>query len=460
LNKDKTKKIDKVDLNIIELTDLGIAKTMACLFGEDLGYCHQLKQWLIWNGGKWEWDHTEKIRIFADKTIAELIKQAASNTDSSKRTQRIKQLLSFQNNPRITGMIHEAQPLLPIDAKKLDTDNWLLNTPQGTIDLKTGKFRKHIRTDYITKSILVAYDAKAQYPIWESFLIDIMMGNIEMIRYLQKAVGYCLTGDTSEQCIFILYGFGDNGKSTFQTTIMQILGEFAMQTATETLLTKKFDSIPCDLARLRGSRMVAAAENDIGRRFSESLIKQITGGDEITGRQLYKDPIQYKPTYKIFLSTNHRPVVIESTHAIWRRMRLIPFNFIVPSERKDKHLPDKLALESSGILNWAIEGCLLWQKEGLDPPLEVKNATATYREDMDLLAGFLHDRCELDVSFKSPASDLYLNYKSWCGSNSEESMSQKSFGSILAEKGFTKQRENTMAKRTIYNGIRLKESVD
>ena len=201
--------------------------------------------------------------------------------------------------------------------------------------------------------------------------------------------------------------------------------------------------------------MVAAAENDIGKRFSETLIKQITGGDEIIGRPLYKEHIQYRPAYKICLSTNHRPDISDTTHAMWRRMRLIPFDFVVPTSQKDKHLSDKLLKELPGILNWAIEGCLLWEEEGLEPPGEVVEATAAYREDMDVLANFLAQRCIVEAGANVAFSELYKEYVSWCTENGEQPISQRHFGGILTEKRFQKARERSASKRTIYRGIRL-----
>ena len=250
---------------------------------------------------------------------------------------------------------------------------------------------------FITKLAPVNFEPDAACPRWLEFLSRIMDGNEQLIDFLQRAVGYALTGETSEQCLFIFYGSGANGKSTFLQTMSYVLGDYSMSTPTETLLVKRRGAIPNDVARLKGARFVIACEADAENRLAESLIKQMTGGDTISARFLHQEWFDFEPTHKVFFGTNHKPVIKGTDYAIWRRIRLVPFEITIPEGERDKNLPEKLKAEADGILAWAVQGCLVWQQQGLGVPEEVKAATDSYREEMDILGEFLKDRCRLSL---------------------------------------------------------------
>jgi putative DNA primase/helicase len=255
----------------------------------------------------------------------------------------------------------------------------------GTMDLKTGELREHRQEDMITKIARVTYDKSADCPIWKTFLMEIMNYNAELIRFIQTAADWTVTGDTSEQSMFILFGTGANGKSTFLNTIMNLLGDYAIAIPTETFMKKNGDQITNDIARLRGTRFVTTTEAEQGQRLSEPLIKQITGNDRMTARFLYGEFFNFVPAFKIFMATNHKPVIKGTDHGIWRRIKLIPFTTRIPEEKQDKRLEERLRGEASGILNWLLEGAKRWTMERLRTPQIITSATDEYRKEMNVI---------------------------------------------------------------------------
>ena len=269
-----------------------------------------------------------------------------------------------------------------------------------------------------------------------------MSGNERLIAYLQKATGYTLTGDTSEQVLHFLYGLGANGKSTFLETVMAVMGDYAKQTSTETIMVKKMTGgIPNDLAGLKGARLVSAQEVESGRRLAESLVKQLTGGDTISARFLHGEFFDFKPTFKLWISGNSKPLVRGGDHAIWRRIRLIPFTVQIPPGEQDRRLSEKLRGELPGILNWSLAGCLAWQKEGLAPPEEVTAATESYRDEMDIVGQFIGERCLMGPEYHVTAKELYAAFQNWSGLQGEKyPMSQQIFGMRMTERGLNRRR--------------------
>jgi putative DNA primase/helicase len=331
---------------------------------------------------------------------------------------------------------------VPVLPKDLDADPYLFNCLNGTLDLRTGRLREHTREDLITKLSPVEYDPEAKCPTFDAFINRIMAGREKLIAFLQCAFGYALTGDVSERALFILYGCGANGKSVLVETLHAILGDYAMRTPTETLMVKQKGAIPNDVARLKGARFVTANESEEGQRLAESLIKDLTGGDTISARFMRAEFFDFKPECKVWLRTNHKPVIRGTDKAIWDRVKLIPFDVRIPDAEQDKHLMAKLAAEAPGILAWMVEGCLAWQRAGLGIPEEVKKATDSYRAEMDVIQSFIDDRCYLSETAEVKAGDLHAQYLYWSERNGERPMSKRAFGLRLEEKGFTPTRSS------------------
>ena len=424
-----------------KLTDLGNAERLVYHFGDWIRYCHAWKKWLIWDGSRWVIDQTGQIQQLAKKVVRRIYREVQEFAlDIDKRQAIAKHAMASESDKRLAAMIALAQSEVSITQEMLNGYPWLFNCLNGTIDLRTGELRPHRMEDFITRLAPVCFEPDASCPRWLKFLSQIMDGNEHLMAFLQRAVGYALTGGTSEQCFFIFYGSGANGKSTFLQAMSHVLGDYAMSTPTETLLVKRRGAIPNDVARLKGARFVIASEAEAENRLAESLIKQMTGGDTISARFLHQEWFDFEPTHKVFFGTNHKPVIRGTDYAIWRRIRLVPFEITIPEAERDKSLPEKLKVEAAGILAWAVQGCLAWQQQGLGAPEEVKEATDNYREEMDVLGEFLKDRCRLSHDARVSSKALLEAYTAWCEENGQEPVGQRAFVSALKEKGFKRCR--------------------
>ncbi len=443
-----------------KLTDLGNAERLIRKYGDRFQYVPEFKKWLLWDGCRWVTDTPSGVKPLAFKTVRDMIEDARDLSDE-RRTALIRHSLKSESRGAIEAMISlaEAIPGVPIQQSKLDLDHDLLNMINGTIDLKTGILRSHNKSDYITRRAAVEYDPHAKCPTWEGFLNRVMDGDQELIHYIQKAVGYSLTGHTREQCLFIPYGEGSNGKSVFLKTIEYLMADYSTHCPAEALMVKgREGGVNNDIARLRGARFVAAVETDEGKRLSESLIKEMTGGDTITARFLFTEFFEFIPAFKVWLACNHKPVIRGTDHAIWRRIRLIPFLVTIPEAEQDKELADKLKAEASGIMAWAVRGCMKWRAEGLKSPDKVMMATAEYRSEMDTIGAWIDECCKIgQLHYETGASVLYENYKQWAASNGEWVMSQKKLSLKLTERGYQK---NSKSSGAFYIGIRIKTKAD
>jgi putative DNA primase/helicase len=334
----------------------------------------------------------------------------------------------------VRNMIALAKSDLAIGPDELDTDPWLFNVVNGTIDLRTGELREHRREDFITKLAPVTFDPGAGCPRWEAFLRTIFAGNEELIGYMRRLVGYCLTGVTDEHILPFLYGTGANGKSTFCETILKLMGfDYAMKAAPDLLLAKRGESHPTDRADLYGKRFVACVETEEGRRLAEALVKELTGGDRVRARRMREDFWEFTPTHHVWLAGNHKPPIMGTDHGIWRRIKLIPFAVVIPKSEQDKKLPAKLATELSGILNWAIAGCLEWQRDGLRDPDIVSAATGNYSIEMDEVGQFVEEHCERGEAFLAAAGELFEAFRE---AMPESPVNQHGFGARLRQMGF------------------------
>ena len=437
------------------LTDLGNAERLVHNFGSESRYCHAWKNWLIWDGKRWAVDKTEQIRQIGKKVVRRIYLEAEQETEDRKRQEIAKHAMNSESDKRIRSLLSLAQSEVPITPEQLDVNPWLLNCLNGTVDLETGNLLSHQREHFISQLAPVNFDPAVSCPLWLSFLDRIMANNQQLISFLQRAIGYSLSGETSEQCLFIFYGFGANGKTTFLQTINSMLGEYAKQTPTETLLVKRKGAIPNDVARLKGARFVTASEAESEQRFAESLIKQMTGGDTLSARFLHQEWFDFKPTHKIYLGTNHKPVIRGTDHAIWRRIKLVPFEITIPENERDLQLADKLKTELPGILSWAVKGCLEWQQHGLGTPDEVKLATEDYRNEMDILSEFIRDCCSEGNLLEVKTKDFYEAYCNWCERNGDRPLPKRTVGLKLKERGFIPAKLNPDRSRG-WKGIGLR----
>ncbi|MDP4086009.1 MAG: phage/plasmid primase, P4 family [Bacillota bacterium] len=439
------------------LTEMGNAERLVYRNGQCLKYCVEFEEWLLWNGKTWVEDRKKQIERIAIKTFREMYSEAAKEDDMGRRNELVKWAQASEKSSVFLNSISRAEAMLPISQEELNTDRYKLNCTNGVVDLKTGNLIPHDRNFFMTKNTYVEYDISASCPIWIGFLESIMkdeQGNIkqELIDFLQKAIGYTLTGDTSEQVAFFLWGTGRNGKSTFINIVKEILGDYGKQTNSDTFTSKMNDSgINNDIARLHSARFVSAVESEDGQKLSEALLKQLTGGEPITARFLRKEFFEFLPEFKIFFTTNHKPIVKGDDEGIWRRIRLIPFTHTIPKENVDKLLPEKLRSELPGILRWAVEGCIKWQQEGLGEPDEVKAATDEYKEEMDLLSNFIEECCVTMPAAKVTVNDLHKVYMKWADENGEYPMKLRAFSSRLQMRGFSKRKST--GNKTFFFGI-------
>ena len=431
-------------------TDLGNAERLFARHGDALLYCYPWKSFLVWDSTRWRVDNTGAVVRRAKETV-----RSIPNEESRDRQALLKHALASEREARINAMVNLVRDHVPVVPDELDTDPWLLNVRNGTVCLRTGRLRVHRPEDLITKLAPVPYDEGATCPRWERFMEEVFAGDRALIDYVKRALGYSLTGETFEQCLLILYGSGSNGKTVLLETILDLMGDYAHAGQARTLLTKRPASGPTeDIAALFGARFVATSESGHGQKLDEALVKRLTGGDRLRARLLYANSFEFSPTHKIWLSTNHKPVIVGTDHAMWRRIHLIPFTQRFEGERADKKLPQTLRQEGPGILTWLVEGSLEWQRDGLRPPPAVVAATGEYRDEMDLLGRFIEERCVLLAELEYPATPLYQAYRRWCDFSGEACASQTTFGLRLAERGIGKAKKGTVH----YKGIALRRA--
>ena len=443
--------------------DTGNAQRFVDLFGDKVRYCYTDKRWLWYDGRKWCTDMTGAVKRLADKAVACMSAELKvyEQTDADEGTNMAKafekHMKSSRSNKSKNAMLNEVMHHVPILPSQLDRYKAALNTPGGVIDLKSGALAPHDPKNYFTKITAVEYSENADCPRWLAFLDDIFRGDKDLIRYVQKAVGYSLTGATSEQCAFFLYGTGRNGKSTFLDIIRDIFGDYAANIQPETIMVRSNQStaINSDIARLKGARLVTSVEPNEGVRINEGLLKQLTGDDTVTARKLYGDEFEFKPEFKLWMATNHKPVIRGTDTGIWRRIHMIPFIVQIPEEKIDRRLKYKLSAELTGIFRWAVEGCLLWQKEGLKMPRAVLEEVREYRREMDVISAFVEDKCTVGKGLSVKSSQLFAAYLNWAEQNNEYRMSSTKFGMELAKR-FEKVKGRGC---NYYSGITLDEQV-
>ena len=421
-----------------EPTDDRIADAFAEEHRNDLRYVAAWGKWFEWAGGCWREDTTHKVLDLIRKTCkAQAIERASM--------------------ARMVGAVHtlaRADRRLAATADQWDVDPWLLNTPDGVVDLRSGQLRPHRAADYMTKVTRVG--PRGDCALFLAFLERIMGGDEALIAYLKRAFGYCLTGDTSEQALFFAHGVGQNGKTVLMSTVSGILGDYCQATPIETFTESKADRHPTELARMRGSRLVTATETEGGKYWAESRLKEITGGERIAARFMHKDFFEYQPQFKPWISGNHKPRLRSVGKAMRRRLNMVPFAVIIPEDERDSQLVDKLKGEWSGILQWMIEGCLDWQEHGLAPPEAVTKATDAYFAGEDSYSDWVADRCEVVAGVWSYSTALFASWKDWAEKAGQLAGDTKRFREEMERLGFSLKHLRT---GNCYVGLRIRQDL-
>ncbi|HEY8749395.1 MAG TPA: phage/plasmid primase, P4 family [Tepidisphaeraceae bacterium] len=463
-------RVGNIDVPTFSLTDSGNGERLFHRHGDKLRFVALWKKPICYTGSYWAVDETSAVDRLALETIRALKAEGARLAQSEDDEQHLlglkyqKHAHACEATKKKRDMVSEASKVkgAMIMPDRLDADPWLLNVKNGTIDLRTAELRPHNRLDYITKICPVEYDEFAKCPTFEAFLKAVFANKPRLISFVRRAIGYTLTGIATERAMFFHYGTGANGKSTLLGVVRELMGDYSTQTAADTLMAKRNEGIPNDIARLKGARYVSAVETDEGRYLAEGLVKRMTGGEDVlTGRFLHAEFFDFKPEFKLHLATNHKPMIRGTDPAIWDRVKLIPYNVRFyedpaealkecgdPTHVKDKDLPARLRDELPGILAWAVAGCIEWQAQGLGAPEEVTQATNAYRDEMDRLGDWIHERCTVGTECVSWASELFGNYQKWAEINGEKPMNQTAFGRQLNSRGYHTVRDSKSNRKT------------
>ena len=419
--------------------DTGNAERLKDLFGENIRFNYTSNTWMYYDGKRWKHDDTGRMKILADKVVDNMKNEklfVADGVDQEDMEKyRYRHWKDSRNHNKKVNMMKECEHLLPVTNETFDNDFNLFNVQNGFVDLKAGKLNDHERKNYFTKISNVEYTDKADCPKWDEFLDDIFLGNQELVRFIQRAVGYSLSGHTSEQVLFVLYGNGRNGKSVFLDILNEIFGNYSTNIQPQAIMASKnqSDASP-EIAKLDGARLVTTTEPNEGERFDEGLLKQLTGGDRVSARKLYENEFEFTPQFKLWMATNHKPYVRGRDEGIWRRFIIIPFDKQIPLHEIDRDLTKKLKRELPAIMRWCVDGFLEWQRIGLSEPTIIKEQRDEYRVEMDSIAMFVEECCEVNPLQKIKASKLFNAYDNWAKENHQHIMSSTKFGREMAKR--------------------------
>ncbi len=421
-------------LGLPEYSDSALARIRAARADGRARYVPDWGRWMFFSGTRWESDRILKsIRSARDVCLEAAAKILMDSGLTEKQRTALAAMTESTQKIYAVDKLSRSDITITADTDLWDRDPWLLNTPAGTIELRSGKLREHRAADYITKCTNVSPGGAC--PDWLKFLDRVSGGDGDLVQYVQRVFGYALTGSISEHALFLLFGTGANGKSTLLSVALHILRDYAATAAMETFVESYGERHPADLAMLMGARLVVAQETEEGRRWASSRIKALTGGDSISARFMRQDFFTYIPQFKLVLAGNHKPGLRNVDEAIRRRFNLIPFTETIPLEERDQALPDKLKAEGPGILAWMIEGCLTWQSRGLAPPEAVRSATDSYLADEDIFSSWIEECCERTQGAFARTSDLHQSYQRWASKAGERELGMKRFSQQLQEHG-------------------------
>ncbi len=439
----------------LPFTELGNARRLVLAMDGNARYQPQSKCWMVWDDRQWKRDEDGVVQRMAKEVTDKLLLDAKKFQDTDGRKKALAFARKSQSASQIRSMIELArtEPGLMIAHSKFDAHPNLLNVANGIVDLKTGELRPHDRELYLTHLLDIEYEASDSCPNFDRFVSEVLSGDAELIEYVRRAIGYTATGETREQCFFILYGDGANGKSTFLNSVRDVLGSYGKQTPTDTLVSRP-SAASNDLARLAGARFVTASEANADQTLADALVKQMTGGEPIAARFLYCDFFEFTPAFKLFLATNHLPKLNGNDPAMWRRIRTIPFERVFTPEEQDRDLAEKLKNERSGILSWIVQGAVDWYAQGLPNATAIEAANEAYRVEMDTVGCFIEERCDVAPSLAAPTAALFASYRIHANDNGVEPVSQRVFGRALTDQGFASEKRGGVAHRS---GLRLKQ---
>jgi putative DNA primase/helicase len=427
--------------NRLRCTDIGNAELFAEQHRHHLRYCYDFGSSLVWNGSAWRVDDKASVDRFAEQSVQSFIIEADAISDRTEREKLMDWIGKSGNRHRMTAMASQSWHRLQLDQTKLDADPMLLNMNGVSINLADGTSKPNTPADYCTKIAAAKFDPDAKCPEFMEFIDKIMGGSEELKGYLQRAAGYSLTGNTGEQCFFIAHGSGANGKSVLLNLLRDLMGDYGDTVPMNTLMALgKTSGIPNDIARLNGARMVTASEGERQQKLATAFIKQITGGDPVMARFLFKEFFWFVPVLKLWMATNHKPQIPADDPAMWRRIHLIPFNVVIPSEEQDKDLPLKLRGEMSGILNWAIAGAIEWNRVGLNPPKEVEAAVKDYKSEMDTFSRFCNEMVVKNVDSTETKSRIFEAYIDWRDEEGGEELTKRELTIRMKQLGFEEGR--------------------
>jgi P4 family phage/plasmid primase-like protien len=436
-------------------SDIANAVRLAKHYGRHFRFVRELG-FVVYEKGRWVTDiKGDRMQRFAKDAVLSLFDEIKDAPDRKAAFHHAKK---SQANTAINAMIHLARSErgIALNVAEFDADPMVLNVANGTLDLRTSELRPHRREDLLTKLVPIEYDPKAECALWDAFLWRITGGSAELYAYLQKLVGYLLTGLTTEQVLHFLFGPGANGKSVFCEIVRRLLGEYAIVASPELIMMRRHSGIPNDVARLRGVRAALMNETSQGARFDEAKLKDLTGGDSLNARFLHQEFFDFKASHKLLIRGNHKPGITGQDEAIWRRLRLIPFTVQIPPEERDPDLTEKLSRELPGILRWALEGCAQWQNEGLTPPDIVVGAVNAYREESDILGRFITECCDIRKAAEVGSGALFKAYQTFCEQAGERWIPAKDLPDQMQRKGFEHKR-GAQGKR-LYLGIEMRSN--
>ncbi len=439
-----------VDVDIPpQYADEALALRFSDVHEDDLRFVNLWGRWLRWDGQRWQIDET----LEAYDLSRAMVRQASSESLAKNGNMKLASTIASAKTVSAIERLARADRRHATRTQDWDANEWLLNTPGGTIDLATGQLRLNDRADLITKITSVA--PSGDCPLWLKFLGRVFNGDTGLIAFAQRMLGYSLTGSIRDHALFFLYGTGGNGKGVFLNTWHRIMADYSRVASMETFVASKTERHPTDLAMLRGARTVIAQETEEGQRWAESRIKNLTGGDPISARFMRQDFFTFEPTFKLMIAGNHKPSLRNVDEAVRRRFNLIPFTVTIPKAERDPHLPEKLEAEWPGILAWAIEGCLEWQRIGLAPPPAVVDATEEYLADEDGLGRFLDERCQTgDLLIMAEVQTLFAAWREWCAENNEFAGSTKRFSQNMEARGFSRDL-HPATRRASFRGVEL-----